>query len=1095
LPASLLDNEAYMLEKRYRWQEAADRYREALENIHGQLGRAEAIERTGFCIHRAAYQSKTNEMFKARVEAARQQYEEAAALFSEADHEASEARKHHCLSQVRHLEHLLQDDPQERRALLDRSLEEEKKALDMWSMIGEPSGYIEACNGYLSHLYYRLELVWDSEEAALILEEAMERSEAAEKVAGEDHGRPELTWTRHLLSLILLDKPMEVYSSIKRQQEVMKTSFDNATRAYGEAVELGDAYLIGRTCGVLGYVTFEINGDLEASLRYANLQLESAEKTDDVLLKAQAYELLGYLTAWKTNTTDEDRETQTSENLKAYQYTEKALEYYEVISKPVILAYINHVGSHYHLTRNEEKVEAKLEIMRKGVEVAKKDLVRARGSGSQLGTLFILNELLHLLFGLIKYENADEEKKRLMEEADSTVGELIEVSTRMQPFRYWNHSVFKFQSARLKIARSRLETDQHRRIELLKEALLEGDECAELGKIHLNTNPSTALYLDYAVGLRQLGELLDYLYTVTKDTQYLDRAIGTYREILRAYAENDLPCRMAETHWRIAAIREKLGQYMEAAEEFEAAAASYDDAANKIPHHKEFYTDYSIYMKALSEIEKAKHHNLEKRYDKVREHYERAAELHRATNRWSYLSKYYSAWAKLAEAEALSQEDDTEDAKSLFGEIVAYFKESKDAIEAQFGEIHVRDEQEMARSLIDASELRSEYCRGRVTLEEARMLVRSGDQAASSRKYDESTRTFKRLYDAVDTEAERGEIAPIICLCEAWKMMTLAEAEAAPQHYHEAAGLFEKAKDLSLTQQTKLLALGHSNFCRALYECTMFETKRDMGAHKMASHYLTSATNFYVRAGYEPALEYSKATQRLFDAYVYMDNANLETEPEKKARYYAMAERVLEASADSFLKAQHPAKEEEVNRLLENIRKDRKLAMSLIDMLHAPLISSSTESFSAPTPTHEYAAGLESFEQANLHAGLYVKSKEIEKGEAFDVVIELYNPGMTSAALIKIEEIISENFEVIMVSGIFGVKDDYLDLKGKRLGPLSTEEITVSLNPLSKGDYTIKPCVVYIDEAGELKHCEAEPLKVSVSEMGILGWISGRRPL
>ncbi|MFH0850991.1 MAG: hypothetical protein V1924_08650, partial [Candidatus Bathyarchaeota archaeon] len=331
-------------------------------------------------------------------------------------------------------------------------------------------------------------------------------------------------------------------------------------------------------------------------------------------------------------------------------------------------------------------------------------------------------------------------------------------------------------------------------------------------------------------------------------------------------------------------------------------------------------------------------------------------------------------------------------------------------------------------------------------------------------------------------------------LCKAWRMMTLAEAEAAPRHYHEAAQLFEEAKDLSLTQQTKLLSLGHSNFCRALYECTQFETTRDAESYQKASQYLTNATNYYVRAGYEPALEYSKATQRLFDAYVYMDNANAETEPEKKARYYAMAERVLEASAKSFLRAQHPAKEQEVNRLLENIRKDRTLVMTLIDVLNAPLISSSTESFSAPTPSHEYAAGLESFEHANVQASLYLKSTEVKSGEAFDAMVELYNAGMASATLVKVEDIVPEKFEVVRVSGYFGAADGYIDLKGKRLGPLSTEEIQVSMKPLSKGSYTLKSCVVYLDDTGELKHCESEPVEVSVSEMGILGWLRGPRP-
>ncbi|MFH2112766.1 MAG: hypothetical protein ABIJ47_16075 [Candidatus Bathyarchaeota archaeon] len=1051
-------------------------------------------ERIGLCLQRAAYQSKTDKEFTDRIGPAQESYKKAGELYGKTKHPSSKARRLHCQAQSTHLESWIMEDPQKRKDCLDRCLEADRKALKEWSRIGDTSGYLETCNGFLSHLYSRSELIRDYEEVTGILEEAIKFSEAAYKAAGGQEDAPELALTRHLLSLILLDKPMEVYGSIKKQQDFMKTSFETAQRAYEDAERLGDPYLVGRSGGVLSYVTFERNGDLEASLKLANTQLESADKTGDTLLKAQAYELLGYLTAWKTNTTDEDPETQVSENEKAYQYTENAIKLYEAISRPITLAYINHVGSHYHLARNESTTETKLKIYRKGVAVAKIDLENAHRYGSQLGTLYILNELSHLLLGLIRYERVEEDKRRLIEEATSTVDELIEVSTRVQPFRYWNHSVFKFQSAKLKIEYSRIEKDQEKRVTLLKEALQEGEECAELGKIHLETNPSRALSLDYAVGLRQMGELLEYLYAATKDTQYLDQATGIYREMRETYQENELLSRVAETHWKTANIKNRLGQYTESAEEFEQAAQCYEDAAKKIPHLKEFYTEYSNYMRAWSEIKKAKQHNLEKEYGKVKEHYEKAAELHGLTSRWGYLSNNYSAWARLAEAEALSQDDKTEDASNLFGEVAELFEESRKVIEGQIDSIGVRDEQELARSLIEASRLRHDYCVSRMTLEEARILNRRGEHAASSRKYNEAASILQRIVNALDMDAERNEITPIITLCKAWRMMTLAEADAAPRHYHEAAQLFEEAKDLSLTQQTKLLSLGHSNFCRALYECTQFETTRDVGSYQKASQYLTNATNYYVRAGYEPALEYSKATQRLFDAYVYVDNANAETEPEKKARYYAMAERVLEASAKSFLRAKHPAKEQEVYRLLENIRKDRTLVMALIDVLNAPLISSSTESFSAPTPSHEYAAGLESFEHANVQASLYLKSTDVKSGEAFDAIVELYNAGMASATLVKVEDIVPENFEVVRVSGYFGAADGYIDLKGKRLGPLSTEEIQLSMKPLSKGSYTLKSCVVYLDDTGELKHCESEPVEVSVYEMGILGWLRGPRP-
>jgi len=1094
LPQGLNVGEAEKLEKQYRWLEAAKQYRGRLLKEEAPIIRAKLIQRIGLCLHRAAYQAKTNQEFKANIRESLQHYAKARELYDEAENETSAALTQQCEARLKLLESWLKDDPKERRTLLDEGLAAEKRSIEEWSKVGDASACVEAINEYLAILYFRLELIRDYEEAARILEDAMMHAEKAVTVVGDDQSRLELTWTRHLLSQILLDKPMEVYGSIKTQQELMKKSLDNAERAYNEAVLLEDAYFVGRTSGVLSYITFEVNGDLAASLRLAKTQLVSAEKTGDTLLKAQGYELFGYLTAWKTNTTDEDSETQVSENEKAYQYTEKAIQLYEVVSKPVVYAYINHVGSYYHLARNENQIDTKLETMRRGVQAARGDLEKARWYGSQLGTLFVLNELSHLLLGLIRYERVEEEKRRLIEEAAGTVDELIEVSTRVQPFRYWNHSVFKFQSARLKIENSRFEEDHERRITLLKEALQEGLECAELGKIHLETNPSRTLSLDYAVGLSQMGELLENLYEATRDTQYLDRATGVYREMLETYQENELPSRVAETHWKIANTINRLGQYTGSSEEFEQAARCYEEAAEKIPHLREFYTEYSNYMRAWSEIKKAKQHNLEKEYDQVREHYEKAAELHRRTSRWGYLSNNYSAWAKLAEAEALSQEDRTEEARSLFGEVAELFEESRKVIEGQIGGIGVRDEQELARSLVEASRLRRDYCVSRMTLEEARILNRSGEHAASSRKYEESAGILQRIADALDTEAERNEITPIITLCRAWRMMTLAEAEAAPNYYHEAAQLFEEAKDLSLTQETRLLSLGHSNFCRALYECTQFEATRDAGSYQKANQYLTNATNYYVRAGYEPALEYSKATQRLFDAYVYVDNANAETEPEKKARYYAMAERVLEASAKSFLRAQHPAKEQEVNRLLENIRKDRTLVMTLIDVLNAPLISSSTGSFSAPTPSHEYAAGLESFEHANVQVSLYLKSADVKSGEAFDVILELYNAGMASATLVKVEDFVPQKFEVVRVSGYFGATEDYINLKGKRLGPLSTEEVALSMRPLSRGSYTLKPCVVYQDDTGELKHCETEPVEVSVSEMGILGWLRGPKP-
>jgi len=48
--------------------------------------------------------------------------------------------------------------------------------------------------------------------------------------------------------------------------------------------------------------------------------------------------------------------------------------------------------------------------------------------------------------------------------------------------------------------------------------------------------------------------------------------------------------------------------------------------------------------------------------------------------------------------------------------------------------------------------------------------------------------------------------------------------------------------------------------------------------------------------------------QLLFDAYAYMDNAELESDPDKKAKLYTKVEKVLQTSAGSFTKAEHREK-------------------------------------------------------------------------------------------------------------------------------------------------------------------------------------------
>jgi hypothetical protein len=323
--------------------------------------------------------------------------------------------------------------------------------------------------------------------------------------------------------------------------------------------------------------------------------------------------------------------------------------------------------------------------------------------------------------------------------------------------------------------------------------------------------------------------------------------------------------------------------------------------------------------------------------------------------------------------------------------------------------------------------------------------------------------------------------------------MMLGDAKASPELYLEASALFEQASKESSTGTAGLLALGHSRFCKALEVGTRFEDSRDASLHALATQHLASAANYYLKAGFQSASEYAKATGLLFEAYVHMDAAKREKDAEKKTKLYLIAEKVLQTSAGSFMKAEHPEKREQVLRLLEKVREERELALSITEVMQTPSIVSTTTSFSAPTPTSEQAVGSERFEHADVQANIITRQKELKVGEDLNLEIELVNAGKGPALLIKVTEFIPAGFDLAQKPEAYRVEDSYLNMKGKRLDPLKTEDLKIVLKPKAQGVFPLKPKILYLDENGKYKTHEPEPVTITVKELGIKGWLKGER--
>jgi hypothetical protein len=180
-------------------------------------------------------------------------------------------------------------------------------------------------------------------------------------------------------------------------------------------------------------------------------------------------------------------------------------------------------------------------------------------------------------------------------------------------------------------------------------------------------------------------------------------------------------------------------------------------------------------------------------------------------------------------------------------------------------------------------------------------------------------------------------------------------------------------------------------------------------------------------------------------------------------------------------------------KLLEKAKEEQELATSMTEALHAPSIVSATTAFASPTPTQEEAVGSERFEHADIQANLIIRQKELKIGENLNIGLALVNAGKGFALLTKVTEIIPKGFELAEEPETCRVEDSCLNLKGKRLDPLKTEELKLALKPTVQGKFSLKPTVLYLDENGKYKSHEPEPVIIIVKELGIKGWLKGER--
>ena len=1081
------------LEKIYEWLQATEYYKKASKSTPNEkdiLKTAELHKKIGFCFSRASFQTNTNKEFQRLMNLAISNYKKAIDLYQKIYETDESATIFNLRSTLALLKSWIATTPSKRDLFIN----------DWWNLKIKAISIFEESKDFKSIGKAYTDLLEDSVTIGRLFwldlytkySEYLEIGDKAIEALSKTQDNYELTraysWTSFLIAYCLMLQLIE-----NRKGEFIKKSSRYLKKAFLLSKEITDARIL-----------FEVNNaaNMEAFSCQNNpvLALEFTKKSVNQSIITKDNNLIGRGKSWASWLSliikEENPDTHRKRMEQSVTWSFDSITNFEIINSQINLfpAYRNYVESLLELAFVTVDSKKKHNFLEKAVNLGnfwKKNKWQKNILywASQIG-------LIRAFYLFSKTETNKNKKIEILREVQEySKRQAIMLQQFVPSFYLWRARTQNY-LASMETELARNEQIKKKKIAYLGRAVVNMENCSKIMEedknIHL-TGWSTAFYGDFYY---KFGDILRHLYDLTGKSETKQRAINTYCKAIEIFQKTELNTHAAESYWHLAQLYEQTGEFQEASQNYQLASQAYDDASKKIPQFKDFYGEHSVYMMAWSQIEQARYtHSLDD-YEEARQHYEKAANLHKTTTSWKYLSPNYAAWSHMEKAESLSRKENAKEAKQTFQKALEQFNLAEQSIKQKLKEITSLEEKEMMEQLLKVSVLRSKYSQARMLMEEAKLLDRDGKYLQSSKSYGEAAQNISTLVNKIEVETEHKEMEYIATLCQAWQKMAQAEETNSADSYIEAAELFEQAKDYCYTKKASFWALGNSNFCKGLAAQNQFQITLDKSYHSKANKYVKQAADYYNQAGYKKASEYAKATQRLFGAYQYMNSAEDEADPEKKTKYYQLAEQLLHIAIDSFSKAEQPDKIAKVQNILTTVKEEKALAISLNEVMKAPTIVSSTTSFAAPTPTSEVSVGLESFEHANVQANMIVGKNEVNVGESFCLSVEFVNAGREPALLLRVDDFVPADFVVVKKPEIYRIEETCLIMKGKQLAPLKLVEVKLTLQPAKKGNYQLNPQVHYLDELGQNKFLQLKTVEIKVEEVLLENRVStGREEL
>jgi hypothetical protein len=1077
LDTSTLTRQAYDSAENNRWIEAARICRQAIgaTNPAREISAIRSLtELSAKCHFKGAFQARSREEFVELMTASRKAWDNARILYDDAQ-QFTRSKKAQLGAEL--AEFWLRRDSAERTIIAQSVLRLYRESARAFENSGEEVEAIETQVGLLGFYRDSINLHTDFRTLKEAFDQAvnigisvldeLKKSKVANYLVG---ALASMVWLLGMEAEAVM--PPSEFQSLSDQTRNYLAELHKLSQQLATPSAL---CLAGESAG---HVAFDITGDASKALEQYEESLAIATTLGDSLaigklqwLSSQAAYWLGY--------TENDPEKKRRLFMKGESHALNAIQNLEIPFQTselsaacaargtCLIELANLTGS---------DVQKKRSLLAEAVDASSKATRYESGTWAWSHAAHSLARALYFLSKLEK----PEQRILLLREALSAREKIMEVTNRISP-HFWTNVVAAYNLALVRSEIATLENNPVNKRALLQKASQEMEICLDRGE-KWGTNSGFIQRL--AEHSEAYGDILSQLHAATGDPDLQHHAIKSYETAITRFTSSKITANIPRLRSKIAKTYDSLGAFEQSSQEFKTAAEESRRSVAEVPGTASFFDDLGRYLDAWSLIEAARLQHEEGNYVSASKYYAATAQSLAETRTWPHLSNVFAAHSLLEKGEGRSSEEKHDRAIESFKAATDKFQEEQDLLEEKLRGTTNPGERSELDDWLKISHQRASYCRGRLELEQARDFDKKGEKQASARKFHESSNIFAVLLEKTSDTQERVELEGLAKLCDSWALMKEAEARASPELYFEAARAFLELRSTQTKGQLPQLALANAAICKALGAGTQYRQTQDVQYYTEVKKQTESAAEHFRLAGFRKTEAWTRATQRLFDALIFISDAEIERDPSRKTTLYHMAENHLELAARLYGEAGFPTKKAEALTDLDRIKEEKQVLLAPLEVLSQ--IPMATPTPVALTPRGRgQPAGIQRLEEAYVVGDLNVPRKELLIGEEMVLDLEIANVGKASATLVKLQGVLPEGFELRSDSEVEISPEGQIDMKGRRLEHLKTHQVKISVAATRKGTTELRPRLFYADDAGNYKTFQFQPTSLTVLDVGV----------